>query len=210
MAEWLEIFSKALVYGFALVAVGAVTVQHGLLRLARPRLSAELRHAVSLDVRRLLRTTAFGVLGALLLRAWAHTASAFGIVEALSLANLEVIAIESRWAAGWHLQIASAATLCVLAVTAASRPRALPLTMPAVLLVCVALPHTGHPAGHTWRELLHAVHVLAGGAWLGTLFVAVRTVPAARAALLHAFAPIAMTAAATDRRAFRLQFPAYI
>ncbi|MFN7985208.1 MAG: hypothetical protein U0Q11_25490, partial [Vicinamibacterales bacterium] len=197
MTDWLETIVKALVYGSALTAVGAVTLRHGLLRLAGHRLSAEVGQAVVHDSVTCLRWASAGLLVALTLRAWAHTATAFGVADAFSLENLRIIAVESRWAGGWHLQVASALALCLGAVLAArDSPLAQNVCIPAVLLVCAALPQTGHPAGHPWRECLHALHVAAGGAWLGTLLVTVRTVRAARSALLQAFAPIAMSAVA--------------
>lgn len=197
MTDWLEVVAKSAVYGLALAAVGAVTVLQLLLPRTGARLTGDARRAVCRDVVRRLRVTAFGLLAAVLLRAWAHTVTAFGFADSFSLANLQIIAVESRWAGGWQLQVGAAVLLCVSAAVAArGSTGAQKLNVPAVLLVCLALPHTGHPAGHPWRELLHAVHVAAGGAWLGTLFITVQTTRAARTVLLHAFAPVAMSAVA--------------
>ncbi|MEQ1910805.1 MAG: CopD family protein, partial [Vicinamibacterales bacterium] len=60
-----------------------------------------------------------------------------------------------------------------------------------------AVPQTGHAAEHWLRVLLHAVHLLGGGAWLGALAVVVFGMPSAvRSHLLRAFAPVAASSVA--------------
>lgn len=194
MVDWFEVAAKALVYTATLIAVGAVTLRHVLLRrVATPDDETPLRRADDrADV--VLCFAATGLVGALVLRACAHTVAAFGLPDALSLENLELIAIESRWGGGWQLQLAAGLLLLGTSLGARRRQGLQPLCLAAVVAVSLALPQTGHPAGHPWRVLLHATHVLGGGLWLGTLVVIVTAAPRAlRPRLLQAFAPVATT-----------------
>ena len=88
---------KSLVYGLGQLAIGTLVFRQ-LLRQD--------------DVYAWLSRLAFGVscllVAALLLRAWAQTATAFGVEEAWLPENLRLIAFESRWGAGWRLQMLAA------------------------------------------------------------------------------------------------------
>ena len=192
MTELFEVVAKSAVYGCALVAVGAVTANRLLLPRAAGRLNRDIQEATALAASNRLRMAAFGLLVALLMRAWAHTATAFGLMDSFSPANLRIVTSESRWAGGWQLQVGAAAVLCAASLNLRSSPFVQWLRVPAVLLMCLSLPQIGHPVGHPWRVLLHTLHVAGGGVWLGTLVVAVLSPRAARVPLLRAFAPVAM------------------
>lgn len=200
--EWLP---KAAVYVLALSAVGLATVG----RLAD--LAARGSRLDAAPLQRTLRRAALAaavlLVAALAARAVAHTAAAFGAADAWSWESLRTITIESRWGAGWRMQVYAA-----LAVFAAALPRrgARPVQTAAVLALCAALPLLGHAAGSSVRYLIHVGHVAAGGIWIGSLGVltAIRFAappPAAdatadadtpAAALLPRFSPLALAGAA--------------
>ena len=205
MDNWLEISAKAIVYAAALTALGAAAVR----RLLLPRVKAQVTPAVLLASREradrvMLRAAATLVLG-VLFRAWAHTVAAFGLADAWSWDNLTLIAFESRWGGGWQVQMAAAVLLFAVGVwtprrsspeRSTRRPSATTsaLALVALAALCLAVPQTGHAAEHWLRVLLHAGHLLGGGAWLGALAVVVFGMPkAVRTHLLRAFAPIAAT-----------------
>ena len=198
MDVWFEIAAKALVYAAALAAIGA----GGLRRLLLPRLRGQVEHDVLLHnfVRadRALVVAAAGCVVGLLLRAWAHTVAAFGLADASSWSNFRLIAFESRWGSGWQLQAAASVLLLVTAFWALRGPRfGGALTCICLVILCLAVPQTGHAAEHSLRVFVHAVHVLAGGLWIGTLAVAIVATSAdIRLHALRAFAPIAVAGVA--------------
>jgi putative copper resistance protein D len=68
----------------------------------------------------------------------------------------------------------------------------------ASVTVCATLPLVGHAAGSIGRILLHAVHMLAAGLWLGTLAVVLMVSrPTADSAFLPRFAPVAFSGMVT-------------
>jgi putative copper export protein len=109
-----------------------------------------------------------------LMRLIGHTVAAFGPADALAWENLRLIAIESRWGMSWQIQFFAASLVLAAAIAIRSRGgRGWPLLAVTALIACAATPLLGHAAGSAWRGMLHASHVLAGGAWLGTLIVIV-------------------------------------
>lgn len=207
MDNWLEISAKAIVYAAALVAVGAVAVRVLLLPRVRDQVSPDLLLASRVRGERVTLLAACCLVLAVLIRAWAHTVAAFGMTDA-SWDNLRLIALESRWGGGWQVQMAAAVLLLTVAAStllrsslASAAPRrpaaSLPLDLIVVGAVCLALPQTGHAAEHWLRVVLHALHILGGGAWLGALSVTVFAMPKAiRGHLLRAFAPVAASSVA--------------
>jgi putative copper export protein len=199
--EWL---AKALVYGFLQIAIGLAVAR----ALARQSLRSEPDLMSALD--RWLATSALAVAGLLVaahtLRAWAHTALAFGIPDSFTRENLSLITLESRWGESWRLQ--AYAAVGVLAAAAALRAggAAWALYSAIVVATAAAIPLLGHAAGSVSRHLIHTGHLIAGGAWLGTLAVLValrwragRGDAWARASalpLVEAFSPIALASAA--------------
>lgn len=152
-----------------------------------------------------------------LMRLLGHTVAAFGPADALAWENITLIAIESRWGTSWQMQFLAAALVLAAAIAIRFRGgRGWPFLTVAALIACAATPLLGHAAGSVWRGMLHGTHVLAGGAWLGTLIVIVlvdwmtrRDRRASLAlpetgnlggpiatALVYQFSPVALTAAA--------------
>jgi putative copper export protein len=143
---------------------------------------------------------------ALLLRAWAQTATAFGVTEAWLPENLRLIAFESRWGAGWRLQMLAALAMlgATLAMTKQRTAAWVAFALSTVGLA-VAMPLLGHAAGSALRHVVHVLHNLGAGTWLGTLGVmtlyawrlraSAEDVPAF-AALVDRFSPLALCAAA--------------
>jgi copper transport protein len=184
---------KSLVYCLGQLAVGIVVFR----RLSRRSDSWLARLALIVSCL---------LVAALLLRAWAQTAAAFGVQEAWLPENLRLIAFESRWGAGWRLQMLAA--LAMLATTLMmTRQHAAAWIAFALSTVglAVAMPLLGHAAGSSLRYGVHVLHNLGAGTWLGTLGVMTlyawrpRGSPddaAALAAVVERFSPLALCAAA--------------
>jgi len=146
---------------------------------------------------------------ALAARLVGHAVAVFGAAEALVIENLRVVGFASRWGAAWRLQALAAVMLAVTAIGvrrgSAWQWRAFTI---GALGCCAAVPLVGHAAGSPVRYALHAAHVAASGAWLGTLAVItlwhVRSSRSAAAgvatpdigALVRRFSPVALVAAA--------------
>ncbi len=208
MDNWVEISAKAVVYAAALAALGAAAVRRLLLSRVKAQVAPDVLLASCERADRvMLRAAASLVLG-VTVRAWAHTVSAFGMADAWSWDNVRLISFESRWGGGWQAQMAAAVLLFVVSARVA-RPASLDrstnrssakdatLAIVALAVLCLAVPQTGHAAEHWVRVLLHAAHLVGGGAWLGALAVVVFGMPqAVRPHLLRGFAPIAATSVA--------------
>jgi copper transport protein len=145
------------------------------------------------------------LVAALLLRAWAQTAAAFGVQEAWLPENLRLIAFESRWGAGWRLQMfAALAMLGTTLVMTGQRTVAWTAFALSTVGLAVAMPLLGHAAGSSQRYVVHVLHNLGAGVWLGTLGVmtlyawrlrASTEEATAFAALVDRFSPLALCAA---------------
>lgn len=152
-----------------------------------------------------------------LMRLIGHTIAAFGPADALAWENLRLIAIESRWGTSWQMQFLAASFVLAAAIAIHVRGgRGWSSLAVTALIACAATPLLGHAAGSVWRGMLHGTHVLAGGAWLGTLIVIVlvdgmshrhrgesRALPETgglagpiATGLVYQFSPVALTAAA--------------
>ena len=207
----LEAAPKALVYASVMLCVGAA-VGRGLLRFrVAPRLTREQAARLADAFRRLAVTAALMLVAALALRAWAHTAAAFGVSESLSYQNLQIITVESQWGAGWQLQMAAAVAMTAISLSIARWPSGgwLAATGGAVAL-CYLLPLLGHAAGEPAAMLLHGSHILGAGTWIGTLTamsIASRgpdpappaspfLMPPCRREMLGQFSPVAFTGSA--------------
>src|SRR5688572_2816229 len=90
-----EALPKAALYLAALAAVG-VPIARALLARAAGDGASEPAGAQQ-RLRRLALAIAAAAVLALALRAWGHTAAAFGPSDALLPENLRIIALESRW-----------------------------------------------------------------------------------------------------------------
>jgi putative copper export protein len=144
--------------------------------LILPRVRDEMPESAAADVERRWTRLSLGasviLVVSLLARVWAHTVSVFSLADSLSVDNLRLVAIESRWGVGWRVQMAGALALLVVSRWNLTRRRVSWIaTSVAAAGVCFALPLVGHAAGSGARVLLHGIHVLGAGVWLGTLAV---------------------------------------
>ncbi|MQA28478.1 MAG: hypothetical protein GEU82_01390 [Luteitalea sp.] len=166
----LEAAPKALVYAATMLAIGAC-VARALFRLRVTQLvAAGDRHTFESALTRVVVAAAAGLVVALALRAWAHTAAAFGLPGSFSWENLYLIAAESRWGESWQKQIAASVVLVIFTrMIEPWRRIGWWLTALGSLTLCYLLPLLGHAAGQPSRVFLHGSHILGGGVWLGTL-----------------------------------------
>jgi copper transport protein len=198
----IEAATKALLYAAVLQTVGAATAFWAI--APQPAADAPPGHSVEASIQRVgLRASAAVVL-ALLLRAWAHTATAFGLAQSMSLRALSTIAIESRWGRAWQIQMLGALA-CVVTYGAhglvrGHRRRLQLMTAVTGAALSFSLTRTGHAAGAWSRMAIHTAHVLGAGIWLGTLttLVSVRQSVdrALRRPMFRAFARLAFSGAA--------------
>jgi putative copper export protein len=147
-----------------------------------------------------------------LARLWFQGRSALDPGEAMSLAAIEPwFEGPGSWGLMWTTQLGAAVVALVGQIVARRRLAAgWSLAMLGAAAAALAMPLTGHavesrlgaPAG----VVLQGLHLLAGGVWLGTLFVlltatfaATRGRPDEReraaAAVVHAYSPLALTGA---------------
>jgi copper transport protein len=197
-----EAATKALLYAAVLQTIGAAAA----FWVVMPSSMTDATGAADADaaersIRRIGLCASAAVVIALLLRAWAHTATAFGFAQSMTWNALSTIAFESRWGGSWQIQVL-AALACVVAYALVGRRRrslhvATAITSAAL---SVALTRTGHAAGAPDRMAIHTAHILGAGAWLGTLTTLVgvrRSVDRTRRrAIFSAFARVALTGAA--------------
>lgn len=199
----LEAAAKTLAYIAALAALGTCAVRWSALPAAAPGPPDLSSFSPRVRLARVgLRFATVGVL-ALLLRAWAHTAVAFGPSEALSWENLQLIALQSAWGRGWRLQaLASAATVLSLTLAHRRLPGGWEAATIAALAGIGAVPLVGHAAGSNARWLVHVAHGAGAGVWLGSLasiVLATRSVPGGpvwRARMLKGLSRLALPGSA--------------
>lgn len=189
---------KAAVYGLGQLAIGIVVVRW-LAHTAR----GDGRSSPSFDawLVRFARTVSVLLIGGLILRLLAQTASAFGVDGAWAAGNLRLIALESRWGSGWRLQVLSAVGM-LTAVLLPGRAR-WPVFGVCAVGLGLTMPALGHAAGSPARYAVHGVHNIGAAVWLGTLGVLTlaawrsRMLPAGSiAGLVREFSPVALTMAA--------------
>lgn len=203
MEFWFEVVAKIATYAALLTLLGGLGLRWLLLPQVHTHgpVTSDLNANAGAAVDRFIVRCAVGLVAALLLRAVAHTVAAFGMSDAWTLENLTLIALESEWGGQWQRQVLAAIALAAVAAAGLRSLAGRGATAAAALVVCFLLPGLGHAAGETDRVIVHGVHLVAGGLWLGTLLAtvaiaspAVRTM---RPALLKAFAPVAMIGFAT-------------
>ena len=128
--------------------------------------------SVERRVRALAAASAAALLAGAAARLYAQTWSVFGLDEPVTPELVRVIAVESRWAAGWRPQAAFAVLAALAAAGWRLRPRAgWWLLAFAAAGAWVTLPLTGHAmSAHTRAPwLLQAAHGIGAGLWIGTL-----------------------------------------
>lgn len=109
-----------------------------------------------------------------LLRAWGQVRSFLDPGEPFTWDAARPVLFATAWGRGWLAQVAAATLSVPLAFLAPRRPAiGLALLGTAALAVAGTEPLTGHAVEHPWGAGLgvglHALHLLGGGLWLGTL-----------------------------------------
>ena len=143
-----------------------------------------------------------------LLRGYGQVSSFLDPSEYFSLEAARTILIDTTWGHGWIAQVVAAALCIPLAIIAARRPTpGLALLSTGALAVVITAPLTGHAVEHPWGTAvgvgLHALHILGGGVWIGTLFsmvwcglmLARKSDAMAVARMVRTFSPAALTGA---------------
>jgi copper transport protein len=189
-----EAATKAILYAALLPTLGASAA----FLFVFAGTSVQATRALESSIRRIGLIAAICVIAALVLRVWAQADAAFGLADSLSPGLHRVLT--SRWGARWHWQ-SLAAVACAIAYACAGGGRRIAWVAAGAssVALCMSVTLTGHASGDPARMAIHAAHLVGGGLWLGTLatLVAVslsmeRTM---RAALFHAFSPVALAGA---------------
>jgi putative copper resistance protein D len=198
----LEGSAKALLYASLLVAIGASAVRWLLLQRVLAELGAVQVSSIEQSAARTARMAASLALAASGLRVWTHTVSAFGFQGAALWDNLRLIAFHSRWGRNWQVQAIAALVFTVACAATVWRRSFWPLATLSTVGFTATIPLLGHASGDTARMAVHVLHILAAGAWLGTLAVVLLMPiapanPSTRLLILRRFSPIALPGAAT-------------
>lgn len=164
----LESAAKALAYLLAQLAIGLPLIR----RLTAPGRGAAAGDVLDRHLSRAALVVALLLMVALAVRAWAHTAAAFGPADAWSVENLRLIAVQSRWGRRWQLQVVSALFLVGAGVLAPRhRTARWVLYASSAVAFTLVMPALGHAAGTPLWHAVHAAHLLASSAWIGGLGV---------------------------------------
>jgi putative copper export protein len=183
--------------------VGAATFQGIVHRRVTPQFPGA-RNQLLARVRAVAFLAALFVVIALVLKLLGQLQSFVDPGEPLTREIFDIIVFESGWGHGWLIQAAVAA-LALLAVLLIRNSWAL---IPLALATVAVTPLTGHATENPWGAnlgiLLHALHQLGGGVWIGTLFLVLaagyggtRDLPEGErhpliAAVVHAYSPVAL------------------
>jgi putative copper export protein len=200
LARWLT-------YAAALLVVGASVFRFGVLR-ALARSSAVPGDLAPRAARVALIAAAVLGLGAGPLRLIAQARSFVEPGEALTL-DLVGTVLTSDWGRTWMAQVLAAGLAAAGALFAVVAPSGWYPAAAGATAVVLSMPLTGHATGSeqagSWGYPLDALHLLGGGAWLGTLGVLTivvllrRSTEGSRARLVadlvNAFHPVALTGA---------------
>lgn len=199
--------ARWLTYAAALLVVGASVFRFGVLRaLAR---STSVPGDLAPRAARVALVAA-AVLGLVAgpLRLIAQARSFVEPGEALTL-DLVGTVLSSDWGRKWVVQVLAAGLAAAGALFAVVAPSGWFPAAAGATAVVLSMPLTGHATGSeqagSWGYPLDALHLLGGGAWLGTLGVLTivvllrRTTEESRARLIadlvNAFHPVALTGA---------------
>ncbi len=167
----------------------------------------------------LARTRRIGLAGAALvvlagiMRLWLQAEAFTDPGAAVEAATVRLVAAETAWGTGWFWQMGLALAAAAGFLIAGRSSAGWMLALLAGLGSAVAAPLTGHAVEHPWGPeagiALHAIHLLGGSVWLGTLAAMLLTVfgrggePAGEgresvvAAIVHRYSPVALAGAAT-------------
>lgn len=193
------------------LAFGATLALVGL--AVAPAILARAGHSPGLDDAIRRRGARLGLVASMLLllatvlRLWYQARAFLEPGEAVTREVVGLVLESGMWATGW--KAVAAISACLIAVWATPALRRLGgIHRPLVLALVTATPFAGHGAAGeaaVWRGItIHAVHLLATGAWLGSLLVlAVAAFPpvlrqgteareADMARLVRTFSPVAL------------------
>ncbi len=215
--------ARALAYVAALMLIGACAFAALVPRWRRSGDDDQSLAARSLaGAFRVARAAALLLLAAHLFRALGQVRS-FLDPDPITWEAARPILFETAWGRGWMAQLA-VALLTLPAVWVARRRPATGLAIlgTATLAVAATEPLTGHALEHPWGAGLgvglHALHLVGGGIWLGTLFTLFQAgLRAARdgdatdvAEMVGVFSPVALIGAGLVVTAGSLLGLAYI
>ncbi len=170
----LEAAAKFLTYAGTLLAVGTSA---SFWLIARPYAwePTDARAAVIASLRRSGVFAAMLAVFGLTIRAWAHTAEVVGLADSWTADAWQLVVIESRWGSGWRWQMVAALACLALFVPARRTSRSWwRVRAAATFALAISLPLNGHAARQPAPSVVHSVHILAGGIWLGALAVLMR------------------------------------
>jgi putative copper resistance protein D len=167
-----ESLNVAALYAATILIVGACTAMW----LVRATAAATPERIDSDTVVRLGKRAAASAVTVwllLLVRLLTHSIAVFGLPTALTLESLRIVGFQSRWGGGWRAQM-MAATACLAGALWNRRTGTLPSlsgVSVAVLALAFTLPLSGHAAGSVGLVAVAGAHLLAAGAWIGTLAI---------------------------------------
>ena len=205
-----DVLARTLHFAALFLLLGALTTRMLLLR--RLRLADDVRALLLQRVWRAVAVSALVLTLVALLRLWLQSVALHGSDRAWSAPLLSIMLTDTSWGRAWLVQLVLLALLAASLVSA--RPPRDRMALGVALIASVmlsAIPAlTGHAAGAERAVALtvmnDALHVLAAGAWLGTLLVLMIYAlplmhgrpgnPALAAAAIDAFSPVALGAAA--------------
>ncbi len=161
-----------------------------------------------------------------LIRSYGQVRSFLDPLEPTTWDVVRPVLFQTTWGRGWVAQIATALLSLTIALLAPRRSGSgLALLGTAALAVACTSPLTGHAVEHPWGVTLglglHALHLIGGGIWLGTLLSVAACGLAGRtpktsadhatvARMIATFSPIALTGAGIAVGAGALLAYAYV
>jgi len=172
----LDLFTvgRWLAYAAAATAVGAVVFAVVLRRSRSQDTSFPLADQIGQRAWRIALAVPAALLLAHLLRLYGQVNSFLEPGDQLTWQAVRPILLSTSWGRGWLAQFAAAliAGLAFLLASAGSSAKVAGL---GAVAVAAASPLTGHAVEHPWGAtagvILHTLHLLGVGTWLGTLFV---------------------------------------
>jgi putative copper export protein len=162
-----------------------------------------------------------------LLRGYGQVRSFLDPIEPTTWEFAKPVLTETAWGRGWMAQLTAAGlSLCMAGLAPRRSISGIQLLGTAAIAVACTSPLTGHAVEHPWGLPLgvglHALHLIGGGVWIGTLFsvltAGLRAVMspsrapdhAAVARMIAVFSPVALTGAGLAVAAGVLMAYAYI
>lgn len=220
-------FGRGLAYLAALSLVGVCAYITLIPRWRAPHDDDRSLAAHSLDRAWVVAIAASAVLLlAHVIRAWGQVRSFLDPLEPVTWDAARPVLFQTTWGRGWQAQVGVALLALPIAWLGRRRPATgVALLGAAAVAAAATSPLTGHAVEHPWGPTLgiglHAVHLIGGGMWLGTLFTMVVAGlrpaltlnppdPAAVARMVATFSPVALAGAGLAVTAGGLLSYAYI